>query len=305
MILSLSHIDLDGYVCQFILQKEYGNIVKYNTNYNKINEYIDIIHDKLSYDRTISMVYITDLSFNQDQYSYFIRLVKEFPDINFVFIDHHPRQFEVVKCKNIIHVIKETKSASLQLAEHFDGVTDFVEAVNAFDTWQTDSKYFKYGLMLNTLFWDYKAKRFSYVFKDMHKPSQREVSDYKEILEKKNKHFETLRSKGLLAESKGVLISFTDKYLNWIQLDYPNKLYYINATSYGTINVRISEEVEEQKTKELKKQIAGSLSSEEWFVDMGGHDRAFGISHNEHNDHNVIVECVKMIFEDIKRIEGV
>lgn len=303
MIIHLNHNDLDAMGCHFVLKKQYSDIHQYNTPYSKIEDNLEIIHDKLSYDKTIDKMYITDLSFNQAQYSILMGIVREFPNTHFIFIDHHPVMFDVEATHNLLSILDTSKSATKLCAEYFGMANEFIEAVNAFDTWDKNSKYFKYGFMLNTLFWGHKQKSFTYAFKSMGKPTARNIEDYEEIKQKKNKHFEGLRKKGLLMNDNGVLISFTDKHLNWIQIDYPNEEFYVNATSYGTINVRIGDVVPEEEAGHLKEILSTSLQTEDWFVDMGGHPRAFGVSHKGSNDHIIIVECVRHIFEEVKKLK--
>jgi oligoribonuclease NrnB/cAMP/cGMP phosphodiesterase (DHH superfamily) len=233
-----------------------------------------------------------------------VGIIKEFRDVKFVFIDHHPVTFQLVDLPNLTLVLDTSKSAS-KLTSDFFGFNDtFVEAVNAFDIWDINSKYFKYGFMLNSLFWDYRPNSFIAQFKSMNKPNQKQLEDYQRIKDKKDKHFETLKKKGLLLSSNGTLVSFTDKHLNWIQIDYPNEEFYINATSYGTINVRIGDVVSQDRAGELKDVLTESLQTEEWFVDIGGHPRAFGISHKGSNDHIIIVQCVKHIVDEIAKMKG-
>ena len=304
MIIQLNHNDLDAMGCHFVLRQKYEDILQLNTSYANIETQLDIIHDKLSYDKTVSEVFITDLSFNQEQYTALLRIVSEFSNINFTFIDHHPVQFNVsANPKNMYCILSTEFSATKLTAQYLDIDNDFINAVDAFDTWKKGSKYFKYGFMLNTLYWDYKQKRFTYNFKSMQKPSESHLNDYKDLKDKKDKHFANLRSKGLLLNDNKVLISFTDKHLNWIQIDYPNEEFYINATSYGTINIRIGDVVPEREAGELKDILSKTLTQEDWFVDIGGHPRAFGIAHHGENNHLIIVECVKHIFEEIKKIK--
>lgn len=306
MIIQVNHNDLDAMGCHFVLKKIYGdNIIQYNTSYTKIEEVLEKMHDKLSYDKTINEVYITDLSFNQSQFNNMLTIVEEFPNIPFTFIDHHPVLFDtnLSNFKNLKCILNISKSATLLTAELFNVDNTFVHAVNAFDLWKKNDKHFNYGFMLNVLYWDYKQKHFTYEFKSMGKPSQQHIADYHNNKAKKEKHFHQLKEKGLFIVDSGVLISFSDKHLNWIQIDYPNEDFYINATSYGTINVRIGESVEESKAGHLKEILSESLKAEEWFVDMGGHKRAFGIAHNGTNNHLIIVECMKHIIEEIKKMK--
>lgn len=307
MTLQVTHNDMDGIVCHMIIKKFRPNLSYYSTTYNNIQEKLESLHDRLSYDKSIQEVFVTDLSFNQEQFSDLIKIVEEFHIVKFVFIDHHPVLFDIVdsnNLKNLELILDTSMSASKLTAEYFSLSNTFIEAVNAFDTWDNKSKYFRYGFMLNSLFWDYRANSFIAQFKNMQKPSERNLEDFEKIKAKKDQHFQALKNKGLLISSEGVLISFMDKHLNWVQIDYPDEEFYINATSYGTINIRIGDKVPEEKAGELKRILSESLVAEEWFVDIGGHPRAFGIAHNGSNDHLIIVECVKHIVNEISKMKG-
>lgn len=79
-IYHLSHTDLDGYACQFIVNFYFKNVKFYNSNYGKeINENFNSIIGDIEKDENFgkAIILITDLNLNLNQCEEFEKICKE------------------------------------------------------------------------------------------------------------------------------------------------------------------------------------------------------------------------------------
>lgn len=79
-IYHLSHTDLDGYACQFVVNFYFKNVKFYNSNYGKeINENFDSIIGDIEKDENFgkAIILITDLNLNLNQCEEFEKKCKE------------------------------------------------------------------------------------------------------------------------------------------------------------------------------------------------------------------------------------
>ncbi len=90
-IYHLSHTDLDGYACQFIVNFYFKNVKFYNSNYGKeINENFNSIIGDIEKDENFgkAIILITDLNLNLNQCEEFEKICKE-KNTKIFLLDHH------------------------------------------------------------------------------------------------------------------------------------------------------------------------------------------------------------------------
>ena len=156
-VFHLSHIDLDGYGCQYLTTKVFENIKCYNANYGaEINERLDEIIEDIKKEKSIKpLILITDLNLTTKEAN---SLEKEALKIGakIVLLDHHATGANAAN--NLAWYYLDTSMCATKitynwLREHFNFDKEkeyepIVEAINAIDIWVEDSKYFDYGKVL-------------------------------------------------------------------------------------------------------------------------------------------------------------
>lgn len=303
MVVSLSHIDLDGVGCQIVLNKNLKNVEYLNCNYDKIEDHLIQIEEILDR-RKVSHCFITDLSFNIQQMKALNSLSLEFPDTKFVVIDHHPLTLESsleLTSSNTKCIVNMDKCATQLTYDYFKNspasIGKLVSYINSFDIWLSDTEEFKKGIELNDLFWSYKLKRFFNTFaNDVNK--NHVIRDLNELKEKREKYFSTAVNKGLIYEIPEALISFCGEFMSWIQIKYPDKKAYINANVYGKISIRLSSDLSDETCEIIKTRIANETPKEK-IITFGGHHRAFSMQHTGRDNVQEIQEHLKRISDII------
>ena len=156
-IFHLSHIDLDGYGCQYLTTKVFKDIKCYNANYGaEVNERIEQIFSDISKLENIKpLILITDLNLTTKEGN---ALEKEAIKVGakLVLLDHHATGANAAD-RFAWYYLDSSKSATLitydWLRENFEFDKEekfkpIVEAINAIDIWVESSKYFPYGRVL-------------------------------------------------------------------------------------------------------------------------------------------------------------
>ncbi len=154
----LSHIDLDGYGCQYLTTACFESINCYNANYGaevtaRIEEIIEDIKAE-EFDGA-KLILVTDLNLTTKECR---SLEKDAVSVgaNIVLLDHHITGQSASENFPWYH-LDETKSATkityewLRKEFGFDYIGEYekiVEAINAIDIWLEDSEYFAYGKVL-------------------------------------------------------------------------------------------------------------------------------------------------------------
>jgi len=306
IVLSLSHIDLDGISCQIVLRNLYGDIRRMNTTYGKINEYLNIIEDYISRIEP-DEVFITDLAFKLDQIERLNEIASKNENTNFTFIDHHPfgEEYKHLNRDNFKIIITDKASATkltyFYLKKRYPEIENkelskYVDYVNAYDIWLKDEKEFKVGFVYNELFWSYKIEYFWSIFKDNYKLRNKDKEKYKDILSKKNKLFNKLENSGRVMKfSNRILLIFLDDYQSFVTIDYPDFLFYVIVRSTGGISVRLNEEITNYN---IKDNIVQKILKLPYIEEAGGHEGAFGISVIDSNPH-ILVEFSKILVQYI------
>jgi oligoribonuclease NrnB/cAMP/cGMP phosphodiesterase (DHH superfamily) len=156
-VFHLSHIDLDGYGCQYLTTKVFENIKCYNANYGaEVTQRLEEIISDIKANPDIKpLILITDLNLTTKEGN---ALEKEALKVGakIVLLDHHATGANA--SENLAwYYLDTTRSATKitydWLREHFNFDKDgkylpIVEAINAIDIWVEDSKYFNYARVL-------------------------------------------------------------------------------------------------------------------------------------------------------------
>lgn len=298
-ILSLSHNDLDGISCQILLKTHFRHTTFVSCNYSEtLVRLKDIKRTLHEYD----ILVVTDLVIDDDIYNYISQLLTIFPKLSIIWIDHHYKSIEtlnrtrnnVINTENCKLIFDIDKSASKLLSEELNISSKFIDAVNAFDVWDTNNKHFKLGMVYNSLFWSYKQRSFYSQFKSNQDLSQKHKEDFEKINKEKNKYFEELESKGLVLKNKNVTVIFGDLHQNWVQLQYPGT-FTVQVFSFGKIVVKIDRAVPEKTCVDLSYQILNSINNE-LLLNSGGHYHILSLTHSGDKDYDVIIDYTKRIF---------
>jgi oligoribonuclease NrnB/cAMP/cGMP phosphodiesterase (DHH superfamily) len=161
-IYHLSHIDLDGYGCQYLSQQCFKYIECYNANYGpevpaRLGEIVKKIEqDKfISNDTAESLILITDLNLTTKEASW---IEKEAVRIGakLQLLDHHATGANAAE-RFAWYFLDTKRCATLityaWLQKHYDfdkenALKDIVNAINAIDIWLNDDTLFEYGKVM-------------------------------------------------------------------------------------------------------------------------------------------------------------
>jgi len=157
----LSHIDLDGYGCQYLTSKYFATTHCYNANYGpevkaRLEEIIAQIERDLFLDQTLeTLILITDLNLSTKEGHY---IEKEAQRLGTVLqlLDHHATGANAAE-KFEWYTLDTTRCATLitydWLREKYSFDTEgayqsIVAAINAVDIWLDDHTLFEYGKVM-------------------------------------------------------------------------------------------------------------------------------------------------------------
>ncbi|HHB93743.1 MAG TPA: phosphoesterase [Campylobacterales bacterium] len=158
-IYHLSHIDLDGYGCQYLTTNCFDKIECYNANYGpevkaRLEEIITAIKRQkfINSNDTENIILVTDLNLTTKEANW---LEKEAMGVGakIQLLDHHGSG-EKTANQFIWYMLDTTKSATsitynwLQKHYNFDKEKKYekiVQAINAIDIWISDDKLFEFG----------------------------------------------------------------------------------------------------------------------------------------------------------------
>jgi oligoribonuclease NrnB/cAMP/cGMP phosphodiesterase (DHH superfamily) len=158
-IYHLSHIDLDGYGCQYLTKECFDNIECYNANYGpevkaKLEEIISSIKRKkfINSKESEHLILITDLNITTKEANWLEREAKRV-EAKIQLLDHHITG-EKTANQFAWYLLDTTKSATLitynwlQKNYSFDRdgrYAKIVKAINAIDIWLSDDELFEFG----------------------------------------------------------------------------------------------------------------------------------------------------------------
>ncbi len=161
-IYHLSHIDLDGYGCQYLTQQCFKTIDCYNANYGpEVPARLGEIVKKIEQDKFIhgddieALILITDLNLNTKEANW---IEKEAIRIGakLQLLDHHATGANAAE-RFAWYKLDTTRCATLitydWLQEHYafdkeNTLAPIVKASNAIDIWVTDDALFEYGKVM-------------------------------------------------------------------------------------------------------------------------------------------------------------
>lgn len=158
----LSHIDLDGYGCQYLSQQCFDTIDCYNANYGpevpaRLGEIVKKIEqDKfINGDKIESLILITDLNLTTKEASWIEREAIRI-GAKLQLLDHHATGANAAE-RFAWYKLDTTRCATLitydwlQTHHAFDKDNDLaqiVKAINAIDIWVSDDELFEYGKVM-------------------------------------------------------------------------------------------------------------------------------------------------------------
>jgi oligoribonuclease NrnB/cAMP/cGMP phosphodiesterase (DHH superfamily) len=155
----LSHIDLDGYGCQYLTREAFGHIHCYNANYGpEVNARLAEIIDQIKRDRYLGkeaderLILITDLNLTTKEANW---IEKEALAVGakLQLLDHHGTGEKAAE-RFAWYALDTTRCATLitydWLRKYYDfdvegDLATIVQAINAIDIWQSDDPLFEYG----------------------------------------------------------------------------------------------------------------------------------------------------------------
>lgn len=151
-IYHLSHTDLDGYACQYIVNFYFNKVRFYNSNYGKeINDNFYLILKDIEKDEEEqAIILITDLNLSLTQCEEFDKICQE-KNIKILLLDHHQSGEECAR-KYAWYFLDSSRCATKIVYEFFsklcfedEKIQKFVKVVNAVDIWLSDDEYFELG----------------------------------------------------------------------------------------------------------------------------------------------------------------
>ncbi|TQR28929.1 3'-to-5' oligoribonuclease B [Campylobacter sp. MIT 99-7217] len=158
-IYHLSHTDLDGYSCQYVLRFYFKDCVFFNSNYGKeINENFYLIMEKIQQELSINaqqkfLILITDLNLSPSQCEEFSKAL-EGKNIKILLLDHHQSGLECFE-KYPWYYLDDTRCATKIVYEFFskmyqenEELAKFVDVVNAVDIWLKEDINFELGKVM-------------------------------------------------------------------------------------------------------------------------------------------------------------
>jgi oligoribonuclease NrnB/cAMP/cGMP phosphodiesterase (DHH superfamily) len=161
-IYHLSHIDLDGYGCQYLSTQCFSHIDCYNANYGpEVSARLGEIIKKIEQDQFIhtddfeALILITDLNLTTKEGNWIEREVMRI-GAKLQLLDHHATGKSASE-RFAWYKLDTSRCATLityhWLQKHYDFDQeninkDIVQAINAIDIWVSDDKYFEYGKVM-------------------------------------------------------------------------------------------------------------------------------------------------------------
>ena len=155
----LSHIDLDGYSCQFVLKYTPYKILNYNANYGaEVKQKLDLILENIKKSKESALILITDLNLTADESRWLhgevIKLNDNNIEVKITLLDHHGSGEESAKKYEWYYLDTSrcaTKITYDYVKENFEfnepvWMEKYVNVVNAVDLWkQEEHDNFEYG----------------------------------------------------------------------------------------------------------------------------------------------------------------
>lgn len=158
-IYHLSHIDLDGYSCQLVMQYTPYEIERFNANYGaEVRQKLDIILERVKSNNEKSIILVTDLNLSADESKWINQEVQKLNENNketkLLLLDHHGSgqdsankyewyNLDTQRCATKITYDYAKENFELKEPEWME---KYVAVVNAVDLWkQEEVENFEYG----------------------------------------------------------------------------------------------------------------------------------------------------------------
>ena len=155
----LSHIDLDGYGCQYLTTRYFDTIECYNANYGpEVKARLEEIVKKIEQDKYLHgdaeeyLILVTDLNLTTKEANWIEREATRI-GAKLQLLDHHGTGVQVAE--RFAWYLLDTKRSATRitydwLQEHYGfdqekKYADIVKAINAIDIWLSDDEYFEFG----------------------------------------------------------------------------------------------------------------------------------------------------------------
>ncbi len=147
----LSHIDLDGYSCQFVMKYTPYEITNYNANYGaEVKSKLEIILENITKAKKTALILITDLNLSADESKWLTHEVSKMNknkfDLKITLLDHHGSGAQSAK-KYDWYYLDESRCATKivydYVKENFEfdepsWMEKYVNVVNAVDLWKQE-----------------------------------------------------------------------------------------------------------------------------------------------------------------------
>lgn len=169
-LLSVSHVDLDGYTSQFFVKKHFE---RYYDQSENIMEYVNIDYGDLpeffkNLDTTQYLhLFITDL--NLDEETAILLNSKINDNFKIILIDHHLVKYDISQYS--WYYLNKNRSATLSTFYSLfedNKYLDLAEFTNAYDMWQQDSSYFATAAVMQEAMYSlpfvYQETKRNYIF---------------------------------------------------------------------------------------------------------------------------------------------
>lgn len=275
-ILSISHDDLDGAVCQILLGKVFPNIEYISYKFGILDDLLK----KIDYNK-YEKVFLTDIHPENRDNIYL--------SDNIILIDHHESIIEWHDPSINKFVIKKycgAKLTKLFLEKNFNvdlsQFNELVHLTNDYDMWIHN--HFK-SKELNILFWHYFPQRFRQEFSN----GRVEWNDFeKALIQKEKENFQKALDELEIFPTEIIcgLMFYTDKFYNELAeyfLKQRYKIIFIISQSQNSVSVRHN--VDSLNIGKLVKKL-------EW---GGGHAKAAGFKFNSFEDLKIKIKKLELI----------
>lgn len=318
----LSHNDMDGYGCNITALLIDPDTRYINTGYDSIVENLQYFYNTVAPEGVITTFYITDLNFGEIETIELYRIVKNFPNIEIIYVDHHPYKCE--KQIKIFTKMKEFNNFTLVHTEKFsasyifykyavkkglldstDDLDYLMSCIDAYDTWKDKSDLFTHGMGMNDFFYSCGANKnkFSYYLIKHGKITDEIYKFMGEFVIEKDAHFKAIQEQGLIVPFGKTLMVISDKYISYMTIDFPDYDFYVNGRSYGGVSVRVSSHVDINVANTVIEGLTELMMTNPYIRGAGGHERAIGITlEKEHKDKmiSIVEQSIKYIVSNHK-----
>lgn len=222
-VFHLSHIDLDGYGCQFIAKEFFSDIVFYNANYGKevmvrLNQILDsLLYSSNSAEQLLAskfgkatknvpdnqkfLILITDLNLTLSEATFLHQRVSELKinrlNIEILLLDHHISGQECAQKYEWYHLDTQRSASKITFdtlrqkyqiikAERIGWVENLAKMINSVDIWLEDGYKFEFGkVAMNMISGSFELNRF--MFDEEHRIYKFALLEsVKEFLEQEN-----------------------------------------------------------------------------------------------------------------------